>query len=367
MSVETTTLPSGLRVVTHAMRELETVSIGVWVGAGARHERDAEHGLSHLLEHMAFKGTRQRSAQAIADAIESVGGDLNAATSVEQTAYQARVLGADAGLALDLLADILIDSAFDPVELEREKNVIAQEIGEVEDTPDDLVFDLFSEAAFPDQPIGRPILGTRERVAGFDRAAIAAYLQRHYATPSCVVAAAGALDHAAIAEAAEALFAAMPRAQAEPPQPARYRGGEARRKRRLEQTQIVVGFESVSYLDPTTYAAHVFANAAGGGMASRLFQEVREKRGLAYSIDAFQWGYADTGRHGLQRRLRASRPWGGGGGVARLSRSMRRDADGGRAAARQGANESLASHRARIPLRARGADRAADACARDAL
>ena len=169
MSVELTTLPSGLRVVTDRMGHVETASLGVWVGAGSRHEAHDEHGLSHLLEHMAFKGTRRRSARAIAEEIESAGGDLNAATSVEQTAYYAHVLAADTGLALDILSDILIDSTFDRDELEREKGVILQEIGAVEDTPDDLVFDLFNATAYPDQPLGRAILGTPEGVSRFDR------------------------------------------------------------------------------------------------------------------------------------------------------------------------------------------------------
>ena len=190
MSVEITTLPSGLRVVTDRMDHLETVSLGVWVGAGSRHERSIEHGLSHLLEHMAFKGTRRRSARDIAEEIESAGGDLNAATSTEQTAYYAHVLGADAGIALDILADILTESIFDKQELEREKGVILQEIGAVEDTPDDLVFDLFNAAAFPGQAIGWPILGTPDRVKAFDPTMISAYMQSHYRSDVMVVGAA---------------------------------------------------------------------------------------------------------------------------------------------------------------------------------
>jgi predicted Zn-dependent peptidase len=299
MSVEITTLPSGLRIVTHAMREIETTSLGIWVGAGARNEAEQEHGVSHLLEHMAFKGTSRRSARAIAEEIESVGGDLNAATSVEYTSYQARVLAQDSGLALDILSDILTDSVFDAAELEREKGVILQEIGEALDTPDDLVFDLFNDAAYPDQPIGRPILGTPERVSSFDAPAIRTYLDRHYATPLCVVAAAGALEHARIVDETARRFEGLARTPREAPAPARYRGGDLRKKRKLEQTHVVIGFESASYNDPATYAAHVFANAIGGGMSSRLFQEVREKRGLAYTIYSFQWGYADTGLFGF--------------------------------------------------------------------
>ena len=169
MSVEITTLPSGLRIATQRMAHLETASLGVFVGAGSRHERTNENGLSHLLEHMAFKGTRRRSARDIAEEIETAGGDLNAATSTEHTAYYAHVLSGDVPLALDILADILTESTFDSVELEREKGVILQEIGAVEDTPDDLVFELLNATAFPDQPIGRPILGTKEQVSGFGR------------------------------------------------------------------------------------------------------------------------------------------------------------------------------------------------------
>lgn len=299
MSVEITTLPSGLRIVSDAMRDLETASLGVWVAAGSRHEAAQEHGLSHLLEHMAFKGTRRRSARAIAEEIETAGGDLNAATSVEQTAYYARVLAADTGLALDILADILTESVFEPAELEREKDVILQEIGAVEDTPDDLVFDLFNAAAYPEQPIGRPILGTPEQVASFDRTSVAAYLDRHYCAPVTVVAAAGAVEHSRIVEEAAQRFGTMAPKGGPAAVPAGYRGGDRRLQRKLEQTHIVIGFEGRSFHDPGNYAAHVFANAVGGGMSSRLFQNVREQRGLAYEIYSFHWPYADTGLFGF--------------------------------------------------------------------
>ena len=198
MSVRVTILPSGLTVVTDALSHVKTAAIGVFVGVGSRHESPGEHGLSHLLEHMAFKGTSRRSARDIAEAIEDVGGDLNAETGVERTGYFARVMGSDAPLALDILGDILTDSRFDADELEREKNVIVQEIGAVEDTPDDLVFDLMTASAWPGQAIGRPILGTREGVGAFDRDAVQRYLRRHYSSPAIVVAAAGAIDHAEI-------------------------------------------------------------------------------------------------------------------------------------------------------------------------
>jgi predicted Zn-dependent peptidase len=300
MAVETSELPSGLRIVTDAMDGLETASLGVFVAAGARSESEAEQGLSHLLEHMAFKGTRRRDARAIAEAIENAGGDLNAATSVESTAYYARVLREDSGLALDVLADILTDSLFDPRELEREKDVILQEIAALQDTPDDLVFDLFNAAAFPDQPIGRAILGTPEGVRRFDRDAITHYLQRHYGARACVIAAAGAVDHNQIHDEVAARFVNLPAAAPQALSPARYIGGETKVSKRLEQTQVVIGFEGLSFADPQNYAAHIFANAVGGGMASILFQEVREKRGLAYSIASFHWSYLDAGLFGFE-------------------------------------------------------------------
>ncbi len=300
MAVELTQLPSGLRVVTDAMEGLETASLGVFVAAGARSESEAEQGLSHLLEHMAFKGTARRDARAIAEAIESAGGDLNAATSVESTAFYARVLREDSGLALDVLADILINSLFDPRELEREKDVILQEIASLQDTPDELVFDLFNAAAFPGQPIGRAILGTPEGVLRFDRDSIRAYLQRHYVASNIVVAGAGAVDHRKICDEAAEKFSLLPAASPVEPPPAHYVGGEIKVSKRLEQTQVVVGFEGLAFADPQNYAAHIFANAVGGGMASILFQEVREKRGLAYSIAAFHWSYLDAGLFGFE-------------------------------------------------------------------
>jgi predicted Zn-dependent peptidase len=299
MSVELTTLPSGLRIVTDAMPHLKTASLGVIVGAGSRNERAHEHGLSHLLEHMAFKGTRRRSARDIAEEIENAGGDLNAETSVEQTAYLARVLGEDAGLAIDILADILTESQFDAGELEREKGVILQEIGAVEDAPDDLVFDLFTSAAWPDQPIGRPILGTRERVSSFDRSAIDLYLRDHYQAGATIVAGAGAVDHAEIVDLCARRFELLGRDRSPGASSASYRGGELLMKKSLGQTHIVVGFEGRAVHAADHDAAHVFAAAAGGGMSSRLFQEVREKRGLAYSIYSFHWAYSDVGLMGF--------------------------------------------------------------------
>ena len=299
MSVEVTALPSGLRVITDAMPHLQTASLGVWVGAGSRDEQVDEHGISHLLEHMAFKGTSRRTARQIAEEIEAVGGDLNAATGVETTAYYARMLKADVPLALDVLADILSDPSFDPEELQREQNVIVQEIGAAEDTPDDLVFERLQETAFPGQPIGRSILGKRETVRAFDRKRLSVYLKRNYRAPDMLVVAAGAIDHAAVVAEVERRFASFIGPAGPAPEAARFVGGSHIEARDLEQVHVALALEGVRQRDPDLYSLHVFTSAVGGGMSSRLFQEVREVRGLCYSIYTFHAPYADTGLFGL--------------------------------------------------------------------
>jgi predicted Zn-dependent peptidase len=299
LSVRLTTLPSGLRVVTDANPALRTAALGVFVSAGSRNELGHEHGLSHMLEHMAFKGTRRRNAREIAETIENVGGDLNAETGVEQTGYFAHVLREDVGLALDLLADIFCDSLFDAEELAKEKNVIVQEIGAVEDTPDDLVFDRLGAAAFARQPIGRPILGTAETVQSFTPQAISAYLDRNYRAGATVVSAAGAVDHEALCARAEAALAALGPGAVPVAEPGRYTGGEILTKKTLEQTHITVAFEGRALTDDEHDAAQIFSAAVGGGMSSPLFQEVREKRGLAYAIHTFHWAFADCGLFGF--------------------------------------------------------------------
>jgi predicted Zn-dependent peptidase len=299
MPVEVTRLPNGLTVASERMPHIESAALGVWVDAGSRAEGDHEHGISHLLEHMAFKGTRRRSARAIAEEIEAVGGELNAATSVENTYYYARLLGSDVGLGIDILADILRDSVFDAAELKREQHVILQEIGAAHDTPEDRVFDLFQEAAWPEQPIGRPILGTEETVKGFRPPALKTYLGSHYRAPAMVLAGAGALEHGQLVAFAEERFGDLP-AETGPEAPAaRYVGGERRERRDLMEAQIVLGFEGRHYRDDDYYTAQILASVLGGGMASRLFQEVREARGLCYSIYAFHWGFVDTGLLGV--------------------------------------------------------------------
>jgi predicted Zn-dependent peptidase len=299
MSVNVTKLPSGLTVVTDTMPHLETAALGVWTGVGGRDEKPDEHGMSHLLEHMAFKGTMTRTSREIAEEIEAVGGDLNAATSTETTAYYARVLKDDVPLALDVLSDILANPSFDAEELEREKSVIEQEIGAAQDTPEDHVFDHLQESAFQGQAIGRPILGTAERVAGFTAADLNAYLGRHYRGPEMVVSAAGKVHHDAIVEMAAEKFGRLDGDAAAQPEPATYLGGGWAEARDLQETQITVGFPGASYQSGRHYAAQLLAATLGGGMSSRLFQEAREVHGLCYSISSFHWAYRDTGLFGI--------------------------------------------------------------------
>jgi predicted Zn-dependent peptidase len=299
MSVEVTRLPTGLVVVTDTMPHLETASLGVWVGAGSRDERPDEHGISHLLEHMAFKGTSRRSARQIAEEIEAVGGDLNAATSIETTAYYARVLRADVPLAFDVLSDILAAPSFDPEELGREQNVIVQEIGAAEDTPDDLIWDRLQETAYTGQSIGRSILGTPTTVRSFDRARLAQYLARNYRAPDMVIAAAGSVEHRSVVAEVERRFASFAGPAAPTPQPARFVGGSRIETRDLEQVHIALAMHGLPQRDPNLYSLQVFTNILGGGMSSRLFQEVREQRGLCYSIYSFHAPYTDTGMFGL--------------------------------------------------------------------
>jgi predicted Zn-dependent peptidase len=299
MTVQVTKLANGLTVASDAMTGVESATIGVWVAAGARHEPAEVNGIAHLLEHMAFKGTQRRSARAIAEEIEAVGGYLNAYTTREHTAYYARILGGDAPLAIDILADILQHSTFEESELERERSVILQEIGQAEDTPDDIIFDHLQLTAFPGQALGRPILGTPEIVRALDRGAVGEYLKRRYGASSMLLIGAGNVDHDSLVRLAEASFSDL-RAEADPAgEPARFVGGERRDEKDLEQVHLVLGFAGLAYTDPDFYAASVYSTLIGGGMSSRLFQEVREKRGLVYSVYSFSQSYADGGLFGV--------------------------------------------------------------------
>ncbi len=297
MTIQQHQLSNGFQIVTEAMPGLKSASIGIWVNAGGRHERLEQNGIAHFLEHMAFKGTKTRSALQIAEAIEDVGGYINAYTSREMTAYYVRVLEDDVALGLDVIADILRNPVLDPHEIEVERGVILQEIGQSLDTPDDIIFDWLQEVAFPDQPLGRTILGPAERVSAFSRNDLQGFVAEHYAPNQMILAAAGAVDHDAIVAQAEALFGDMARVDRAPEliQPAAFGGGERRENKALEQVHFTLGLEGPNYRDPAIYTAQIYAGVMGGGMSSRLFQEVRENRGLCYTIFAQAGAYDDTG------------------------------------------------------------------------
>jgi predicted Zn-dependent peptidase len=290
-----TKLPNGLRVVSETMPRIETVALGVWVGVGARHESLAQAGISHFLEHMAFKGTRSRSARAIAEEIESVGGELNAATGAETTAYYARILKGDEGTALGLIADILQNSLFAEDELARERDVILQEIASIHDSPDDIAYDLLHDAAYPGQGVGRPIIGTPATVSAIGAGELRTFLAERYHPGATVIAAAGAVDHAALVRHAVALFGGLTGGSLPKEERARYMGGVRASKKSFEQAHLLVGFESPRYADERFPATQVLSWLTGGGMSSRLFQEIRERRGLCYAIYSSAWGLKDTG------------------------------------------------------------------------
>jgi predicted Zn-dependent peptidase len=298
-AIHLTRLPSGLTVVTERMERVETVSFGAYVATGTRHERAEENGVSHFLEHMAFKGTQTRSAAAIAEEIENVGGHINAYTAREQTAYYVKLLKEDLALGADIIGDILTHSSFEPEELERERGVILQEIGQANDTPDDIIFDHFQETAYPGQPMGRPVLGTEERIRSMPRDVLTGYMRRHYTTANTVIAAAGNLHHEQVLDLVNKHFGDLPTEAAPEAMPGIYAGGEFREGRDLDQVHIVLGFPSVAYGDPDFYPTMLLSTLLGGGMSSRLFQEVREKRGLVYSVYSFTSPAMDGGLFGI--------------------------------------------------------------------
>ncbi len=299
MTAEITQLANGMTIVSDTMAHMQSASVGVWVDTGSRHEDPTTHGISHMLEHMAFKGTKRRSARAIVEEIEAVGGHLNAHTTHETTAYYARILKDDLPLAADILADILQHSTFEPEEVTREHGVIVQEIGQAADTPDDLVFDMLLAAAFKDQALGRSILGTPDTVKSFDGAKLKTYMDTHYSAPRLVLSGAGGLAHGQLVELGETLLTDLPAGAPKEKKPARFTGTEAREEKDLEQAHVTLAFEGVPYGDPDYYTAQVLSAVLGGGMSSRLFQEVREKRGLCYSVYSFNWSFDDTGLFGI--------------------------------------------------------------------
>jgi predicted Zn-dependent peptidase len=295
VSLQQHRLSNGFRIVTEHMPGLASASIGIWVGAGARHEAADQNGIAHFLEHMAFKGTKRRNALQIAESIEDVGGYLNAYTSREVTAYYARVLENDVPLALDVIADILLNPVFDEDEIEIERGVILQEIGQALDTPDDVIFDWLQETAYPNHPMGRTILGPTERVSAFSQADLHKFVSQHYGPEQMILSAAGSVDHHALVKMAEELFGHMKPTPRFDLAAAKFVGGDFRQNKSLEQAHFALGFESPGYRADDIYVAQIYASALGGGMSSRLFQEVREKRGLCYTIFAQAGAHADTG------------------------------------------------------------------------
>ncbi|WP_170790401.1 M16 family metallopeptidase [Ruegeria lacuscaerulensis] len=295
MTVRQDQLKNGFRIVSENMPGLQSAAIGIWVTAGARNERIEQNGIAHFLEHMAFKGTERRSALQIAEAIEDVGGYINAYTSREVTAYYARVLQDDVALAMDVIGDIVLNPIFDPREIEVERGVILQEIGQAYDTPDDVIFDWLQEQSYHDQPLGRTILGPSERVSAFSREDLSGFVAEHYGPEQMILSAAGAVDHDALMKMAEEMFGHLQPRKGLIAEAAKFTGGEARQEKELEQAHFALALESPGYRDDAIYTAQIYSTALGGGMSSRLFQEVRETRGLCYTIFAQTGAYADTG------------------------------------------------------------------------
>jgi len=299
-SSSTTTLANGIRILTEEIPGMVSAAIGVWVESGSRFEAAPQNGLSHFLEHLFFKGTERRSAAELAEAIDAVGGVLNADTDREHTCYYAKVLGEHAPLAIDLLSDIFLASQFAPEEIAREKDVVLEEIAQIEDTPDDLINDLFHQAYWPEHALGRPVCGTRDTVTGFDRDACRAWIANRYRPDRIVIAAAGDVRHAELVEEIGARFGHLagsaPLHDGVVPV---LRPGVTVHRRRLEQVQLCLGTAGVSVTDRERDVAVVLNSALGDSPSSRLFQEIRERRGRAYSIDSFLCSYRDTGYLGV--------------------------------------------------------------------
>ncbi|MFK7839893.1 MAG: M16 family metallopeptidase [Bdellovibrionales bacterium] len=298
-SIKSTTLPNGLRVISEDVKSMHSVAIGIWTGVGTRFEDMAHNGAAHMVEHMMFKGTPTRNALDIVQSIESAGGHMNAYTGREITSYHAHMLESDLGLGLEVLADMYINSTLLEDEIERERQVILQEIGMCNDTPDDLVFDHYHEAAYPNQTLGAPILGSTDHVTNMSRDALTGFIQQFYSPARTVISAAGHVDHEALVEKCGKLFDTLPKDNDFKPKSANYQGNDFRVQKDLEQAHFILGFQSFSRLDDDHFNAQALSTLLGGGMSSRLFQEVREKRGLVYSIFSFNSAYQDDGQFGI--------------------------------------------------------------------
>ena len=306
MTISVSKLGNGLKIATRSMPHATTLSIGIWVNAGARDEQDDEQGIAHMLEHMAFKGTKRRDAQAIATEVENVGGFMNAHTSREETAYYLRLLPEHLDLGVDILADILTESTLPIDEIERERGVIIQEIGQSLDTPDDLVFDLFAAACYEGHSLGRPILGTVDSVSTFSRQDLEAFLRRYYGAGQMLFCAAGALDHGDLVRRIDARLGMIGDAKFVTRQPASWAAGRKLVKRDLEQSHVVFGLPTAVESMVDRFSLMALSTLYGGGMSSRLFQQVREKRGLCYSIFSFAALHSDGGTFAVYAGTSAS-------------------------------------------------------------
>lgn len=297
--IRITTLSNGLRVVTDSVSSVETVAVGVWVNVGTRYENMAHNGVAHMVEHMLFKGTKSRSALELAEAVETVGGSMNAYTSRELTSYYVHLLKDDLALAVEVLADMVQHSTLPPEEIERERGVILEEIGMCNDTPDDLIFDNYYETAYAGQALGAPILGKDNIIAAMQRETLQHYIREFYTPGRMAVCASGNVQHETLVALAEKFFNALPPDRANGKDAAQYTGGEHRLEKDLEQSHVLLGFRGVARHEEDYFAAQTLATLLGGGMSSRLFQEVREKRGLVYSIYSFHSAYTDDGQFGI--------------------------------------------------------------------
>jgi len=295
MTVQLSTLSNGLRIATDTMLDVESMVIGAWVGVGTRHEPWSANGLAHLTEHMMFKGTKRRSAYALSKTIEKNGGAMNAYTTREETAYYARVLPEDADRAADIIADMLLRSVFDPKELDRERQVIIQEIGRDRDTPEEHIYDLLHETAFPRQKIGRSILGREEVIERLSRESVVDYVSRHYHAGNIVIVGSGKIAHNDLVALAKRYFSRLPMGTPAKTDAAKVRHGDLRRSKDTEQLHLMMGFQAPSLHAKASPAAGLLGTLLGGSSSSRLFQKVREKRGLVYNISTYHAPFSDTG------------------------------------------------------------------------
>ena len=299
MEHKITTLDNGLRVITAERPQNETVSLGIWVNTGSAYEQTNVNGISHFVEHMVFKGSKKRNSTQISEEIENVGGQNNAYTSKEFTAFYAKMLKNDTELALDVIADFVLNPTFPVDEMIKEKEVVVQEIKQSIDTPDDVVFDYFQECAFPNQPIGRTILGPKETVRSFTPEKLYSYMDTNYAANNTVVVAVGNIKHENFVKMVQSRMGSYRKQTSFTIEPQIYKGGFYQETRQIEQSHVLLGFKGVEYKNPLYYPISIFSTIFGGGMSSRLFQEIREKRGLVYSVYSYHSSQTSTGLFGI--------------------------------------------------------------------